>query len=266
MNNKNKKIVVCVSIIVAFLLRYPIKSEASDLEQPTTVTIEDNGKTDPVDPENPGEIVDPGPSPSINSSLRIDFVSSLDFGKVKIKDKNRVYPALAQNFYGNTEPRGSYVQISDRREIKSGWTLQLKQEIQFRHTQTKNKKEQDLTGTVLSLDNGWANSITGNPKPEVYRNTILLNNIGQSYEVATSKKDVGKGIWTINFGASIDNQNGQKDTLIPALNEKGEVIMDSVFQKPAYYNSAITLSIPDSIKIYPVQYQTELTWILSELP
>ena len=266
MNDKNKIIVVCVSIIAVSLMGHPFKSEASELDQPTIVTIEDDGKTDPVDPENPGEIVDPGPTPSINSSLRIDFVSSLDFGKVKIKEKNRVYSALAQNFHGNTEPRGSYVQISDRREVKSGWTLQVKQETQFSHVQAKNKKEQELTGAVLSLDNGWANSITGNPKPNVYRNTILLNNIGQSYEVATSKKDAGKGIWTINFGASKENQNGQKDTLIPALNERGEAIMDLVFQKPAYYNSAITLSIPDSIKIYPVQYQTELTWILSELP
>ncbi|MFD1901710.1 hypothetical protein GQR36_20090 [Enterococcus termitis] len=26
------------------------------------------------------------------------------------------------------------------------------------------------------------------------------------------------------------------------------------------------LSVPDGVKIHPVQYQTELTWILAELP
>lgn len=242
------------------------EADASELKHAGKVTITDKAPTTPVDPENPETIVDPGPSPATTDSLRIDYVSSLDFGTALIKSTDRNYKALAQNFNGKTEPRGNYIQISDRREIKSGWTLQVKQTSQFRNEDIQVNQEKELTGAVLSLDKGWANSITGNPKPEVFRNTITLSNIGQSYEVATAKKDSGKGIWTIAFGASKENQNGQSNTLSPLVDPKGQPIIDSSYNKTVYSNSAITLNIPDSIKIYPVTYQTELTWILSEFP
>lgn len=257
---------IMMAVGMIFLAFNTGKIDVLALGQPGKVNVTDREPSAPVDLEYPETIVDPGPSPSTKGALRIDFISSLDFGIASIQSKDRNYKALAQNFIGETGPRGSYVQISDRREIKSGWSLQVKQKMQFRNESIPNDDEKELTGAVLSLDRGWANSITGNPAPNVTRNTVSLKNIGQTYEVATSTENSGKGIWTIAFGASQKNEHGQKNTLTPLFDQNGKAIVDQTFNKLAYTNSAITLSIPHSTNIYPVEYQTELTWILSEFP
>lgn len=239
---------------------------ASSLGQKGSVSVTDSGKTDPVDPEDPGEGTDPGESPSTSGTLRIDFVSSLRFGNAKITAKDRTFHALAQNFHDETSARGSYIQITDRRPDASGWTLQVKQNTQFHNSVIQNAAEQELTGAVLSLDKGWANSSGTSGIPTVTRNTIALSEIGAAYTVATASEGQGKGVWTIEFGASSGNTSGQENTLKALTDDEGNAVMDSSYSKQAYSNSAVSLKIPETTKIYPVQYQTELTWILAELP
>lgn len=98
------------------------------------------------------------------------------------------------------------------------------------------------------------------------RETIALNSIGSAYEVATARAGSGKGVWTIAFGASDTNSSKQPATLTPVVDQTGKPVIDSHYSKPVYSNSAITLSIPETTKIHPVEYQTEITWILAKLP
>ncbi|OJG96959.1 hypothetical protein RV18_GL001308 [Enterococcus termitis] len=242
------------------------KATADSLGQSGTVSVEGSSISNPIDPENPDDIADPGEGPSTEGPLRIDYVSSLDFGQAQLSDTNRTYTALAQQFLGETGPRGSYIQITDQRTISTGWTLQVKQNHQFRNTVIQEASEQELSGAVLSLDKAWANSNSISGSPTVTRETIALNSIDTAYELATATAGNGRGVWTIAFGASETNSNDMENTLSPVVDAAGNAVKDEFSGKPAYHNSAISLMIPTATKIYPVQYATEITWILAELP
>lgn len=235
--------------------------EAKELDGKGTVNVTDSGKSGIVDPEHPEQLVDPGEERSTGGSLRFDYVSALDFGKVKVGPKNRKFNSLAQNFMNKeTDARGFFLQISDFRDSKSGWTLQVKQESQF-----KTNDYDELSGAVLSFDNGWANNQSKKGTPTVTRNAISIDNIGQSYDVANATSGNGSGIWSVAFGASDKNINDQKKTLKPEKDQKGQPIIDSKYNKPIYRNSAVTLAIPESTKVLSKEYQTKLTWVLAEL-
>lgn len=242
--------------------------EGEQLEQKNSVTVVDAKTTKPVDPENPGNEVNPGgESPSTEGSLRIDYVPTLNFSTVPIKKKGRTYYALAQQFLDATPARGSYFQITDRRENASGWSIQVKQTRQFHNDTIKEENERELKGTVLSLDKGWANSHSRKAKPTVTRDTIAIESIDTAYTIATARSGEGKGVWTVEFGASGDNEAQQENTLVPLKDENGKPIMDPVCPtKQAVANTAISLNIPDAIKVHPVEYQMELTWLIGQLP
>lgn len=241
-------------------------ANADSLDGKGAVTVEGSVVTPPVDPENPGNVIDPGDGPSTEGALRIDYVSSLDFLSTQITKTNRIYSAAAQQFFSDTGPRGSYIQITDQRAESTGWTIQVKQNYQFKNAVIQEPTERELQGAVLSLDKAWANSSGTSQAPTVTRETIALNGIGTAYELARADAGNGRGVWTIAFGASEANTSNQTNTLSPILDEKGDVLIDPLYQKPIYSNSAITLTIPDSTKIHPVQYDTEITWILGALP
>ncbi|WP_348921399.1 WxL domain-containing protein [Enterococcus rotai] len=237
----------------------------ASLEQSGTVSVIDGGAS-LQDPENPEVPTDPGPGTAESGPLRIDYVSPLHFGERKIRATDRVYPALAQQFFTEIGPRGSYVQLTDQRALSTGWSLQVKQETQFHNPIIQETGEQELKGAVLSLDKGWANSSSSSEAPVVTRETIALNTIGSTYEVATAAAGTGQGVWTISFGASDTNTGHQKPTLTPVKDEAGRPILEKEFNKPAYQNSAITLTIPETTVIHPVHYETKITWLLAELP
>lgn len=225
-----------------------------------------------VDPEKPDEIVDPGQGPSTIGDLRIDFVSSLDFGKTAVSQKldngkkERVYNAMAQTFISNTNPRGSYIQITDQRAKSNGWTIQVKQNYQFRNSIIQDVAEQELRGAEISLDKGWANSSSASKGPIVTRETMTMAAMDTYYQVATARQEEGKGTWLISFGASGENKKNQENTIKPLKNELGELLLDEQEEKPVYSNSAVSLRIPENIKIHPVEYETTFTWVLGALP
>ncbi|MDN3675927.1 WxL domain-containing protein [Flavobacterium paronense] len=217
-----------------------------------------------IDPEHPGESADPGGSPYTTGDLRIDYVPKFEFWKVKRVKTDQVYYGNAQLFHGNTGVRGNYIQLSDYRATGGGWTLQVRQETQFRNEGTINK---ELKGAVISLDKSWANSTSSSTAPLVSKEVIQMNRIGETYNLAEAKKGTGEGTWAIIFGATNDNSQKMKNTLVPKLDSKGNPVVDSNFEnKPIYENTALSLSIPGATKKDLVTYQTVITWILSELP
>lgn len=240
-------------------------AESKALDGTGTIKFEGEYPQDITDPENPDEIVDPGETPQLKGNLRIDFVPKLDFYQNKISDKDETYYANAQNFFGATKPRGNYVQVTDLRAKPTGWTLQLRQEIQFTNNETEHK---EIKGAMLSLDKSWVNSTKDlSEAPQLSKEIINVDNIGASYNLAQANVGQGGGTWLISFGASEQNSSNQKNTLEPRLDKDGQAVLDPIFdKKPVYLNQAISLSIPGKTVIDPVPYTTVLTWILAELP
>lgn len=242
-------------------------AEASGLNGKTTITFEgENGETPIRDPENPTKIVDPGNSPKTNGKLRFDFVPQFDFWNAAVKsdNQNEIYYGNAQHFHGDTTPRGNFIQISDYRDTAEGWVLQVRQEKQFYNEHAKNK---ELKGATLSLANSWVSSTRDlSEAPSVPKNGIILDNIGQTYNLAEAKKGTGGGTWQVVFGMSEDYA-GTQSSLSPRKGNDGESLSHGTFEnKPVYQNKALSLQIPGATKIDPVPYQTMITWTLSELP
>ncbi|MEI5994259.1 WxL domain-containing protein [Candidatus Enterococcus mansonii] len=228
-------------------------------------TEDSGGKVGIKDPEYPQIIVDPGPSPSTAGDLRIDFVPQLDFSTNKISTKGMSLPVNAQLFLDETPARGNFIQVTDERPKALGWSLQMRQEMQFQNMNTANN---EIKGAFLSFDKSWANATTDlSQGPVVSKEVIEVNSIGETYTLANAKSGNGSGTWSISFGASENNPFHLENTLIPRVNQKGEAILNSDFaNKQIYQNNAITLNIPAATKIDAVDYTTVITWILSELP
>lgn len=241
-------------------------ANASSQDAHGNVTIDEKGSSDLLDPEFPDQVVDPGSGYSTEGSLRIDYVSDLSFGTQKIKADDRVYHSLAQQFHSDTNPRGYYIQISDFSSESAGWNLTVTQATQFKSDIIQDMDSQELEGAVLSFDKGWANSNGSSNPPNVTRDAMQINEMGIAYNVATSSKGEGKGTWLIEFGASEDNESDQTSTLSLLKDDKGKDVIDSKYNKPAYSNSAVSLTVPKETKIYPVQYTTTLIWTLEASP
>ncbi|WP_430597942.1 WxL domain-containing protein [Enterococcus sp. AZ177] len=230
------------------------------------VNVEFSGRKDVKsgvkDPENPDEAVDPGIANGTQGPLRIDFVPQLDFGKGKVVNKKVIFPVNAQQFKGSTTSRGQFIQVSDYRPNPTGWALQIRQEEQF-----KSAENNTLKGAILSFDNSWTNSKTNAAQaPDVSKEVIHLNNIGETYDLAKAEFGKGGGTWSIVFGASGENSSGQKATLAPKLDDQGKPVIDQKLKKNIYSNSAVKLAIPEAEEIKAGTYSTVLTWIISELP
>ena len=238
-----------------------VNAATTGFETDGKVRVEASQTTTPLDPENPLTPVDPGESPSTEGDLRIDFVSAINFASAEITKTNRHYLSLAQLFHDETPARGTYVQVTDLRQGTPGWSLQLKQETQF-----KNGDNVELNGAVLSFDKGWANSGGTGQGPSVFRDTIALDAIGSSYQVASASKGAGNGTWLVSFGASETNQYNQENSLSVLKTSEGKEVVDKLFNKPSFTNSAVSLSVPDKTTILPGDYQTNLTWILQATP
>lgn len=234
-----------------------------------SVRFQGRKPTNPVDPENPLMPVTPGGGGSTEGDLRFDFAPSINFGSHKItEDGERLFYAHAQMYHDGTEPRGNHVQITDHRNEPSGWSLQVRQEHPFRNESVAEETEKELKGSILSFDNGWANSAhTAEVPPKLTKDTLQIDAAATTYLIATAEAGEGCGTWLITFGASQDNEHEQPATLSQKLDEKGNPVFDEMYgEQPVYHNEAVSLMIPDSVKLHPGKYQTELTWILAALP
>ncbi|WP_270279470.1 WxL domain-containing protein [Vagococcus bubulae] len=267
MNHNIKRVLpytLCVLLMIVF--DGHIVNAQGELGHNGSVKVEVSDKTPPVDPENPDKPTDTDTDYSTSGDLRIDFVSPLNFGANKITKTNRKYAALAQQFDGKLDARANYIQITNQQESKSGWSLQVKQNRQFTSVTKDKYLKEELKGAILSLDKGWANSISESRPPTVTRETIAINEMEMAYEVASAKPNEARGTWLISFGASDKNTKNQSPTLSPVVDENNNQLIDAKTKKPLIRNSAVTLTVPDSTNIQPVSYETELTWVLGRLP
>ncbi|EOL50470.1 WxL domain-containing protein [Enterococcus caccae] len=266
---KKNWLLVLLFFSISFVSSLAPSSAQAESQDQGDMDISFKGMLDPgygiLDPEHPEKTLNPGVDYGKTSGpLRIDFVPNFQFGRSAINLSNMSYSANALLFEGEIAPRGQFIQISDYREGQTGWSLQVRQDTQF--TNIKDSKTQ-LDGAVLSFDNSWVSTRNGaSRQPDVSKEVIRLDNLGETYTLAHSPKGTGNGTWSIVFGASKDNPEDESGTINPRLDKNGNIISDPQENQALYMNNAVRLSLPGKTKKKPGTYATVLTWIISELP
>ncbi|MDT1958938.1 WxL domain-containing protein [Carnobacterium divergens] len=188
--------------------------------------------TDPTNPVNPIDPTDPeGPNPGTNGPLSIDYASSFDFGENKITSKDEVYLAAPQAFTSGTEGP-NYVQVTDNRGGAQGWSLQVKQNGQF-----KSESGKELTGAMISFMNGEAVSASDSKTPSIVLDKFDLtgNGTGAAQNIVSASEGEAAGTWIYRFGDE---------------NTKGE---------------SVSLSVPGKTTKVAESYSTSLTWTLTDV-
>ncbi|BAL62945.1 WxL domain-containing protein [Melissococcus plutonius] len=196
----------------------------------------DTTPTNPLEPINPngGEPIIPGDQkPGTSGPLSIDYASSLDFGTQKISSQDKDYKAKPMTYKDSTgkEKTGpNDVQITDNRGTKAGWTLQVKQDGQF-----KTADNQELTGAQITFNNGHVISTSNDLALKIKPETIVMTP-GQATNVMGASAGHGAGTYIMAWG--------DKDTA----------------------DSSIHLSVPGKTDKYAKEYKTTFTWTLTETP
>lgn len=224
-----------------------------------TEFIPGNDPVDPVDPVDPDPdkpvvpwdptTPDNKPEPGTEGPLSLDFASSFDFGVNEISNKDMVYMANPQYFWneegtGKDEEmvRPNYVQITDNRGTNEGWTLNLKQETQFKNDSATHK---ELNGSVIDFVLGTPNSKSENKEtesPVSYGYTITP---GESVTVMSATEGAGAGTWT---------------------NAWGDVEEVSIKDEKVLKNTGVKLKVPGKTVKDAVKYTTQFTWTLTNVP
>ncbi|MDT1940383.1 MULTISPECIES: WxL domain-containing protein [Carnobacterium] len=199
--------------------------------------------TDPTNPLIPGTPVTPNPSdphePGTAGPLSIDYVSNFHFGTATIDDADKIYYAQLDSVVDKTTGLPlqvpNYVQVTDKRGNNAGWKLLVKQNGQFKTTDTN---KTPLDNAQLHLSAGTPLSVV----PILFSPTTTAVNLdptgAASSTVMTAVANKGFGTWTSSFGA--DNVGGL---------------------------TGVSLNIPMvSTKVSNVQYKTTLTWNLEDSP
>lgn len=158
---------------------------------------------DPRDPLNPDVDVDPDNRPTLPENqglISIDFISQFDFGYVPIRSSQAYYPALPQKLRNaEDDPAGgerpNYVQISDRREESTGWTLSARlDEAGF-----VSEEGHQLRGVQLLLNNiRMATTSSNTSSAPTYWESRELN-AGRQI-LAKAEEGQGSGTWIQRFG------------------------------------------------------------------
>lgn len=225
-----------------------------------------NDGNEVVDPEKPDEKIDVEEEEGTNNNtkkgtLRVDFVSHLDFGATnKIKTGAGEYfasPTVGTNKDGEEVKRGNFVQVTDQRgDGIKGWKLSAKVTSPFTNT-----AGDVLDGAKLTYSNPFVNSDqtdkTNLPTPT---SSVVLDTTGTttnsevmlSADAATKQ---GWGAYTIEYGR-------------PALDADDKVVEDGttgVVTQPTMAES-VKLDVPANtpLKIGDA-YQATILWTIAEL-
>lgn len=166
--------------------------------------------------------------------------STFEFGTQAVGEDEQTLYAKAQDFSGSNAKTPTYLQISDNRGSRTGWSLRVVEKEQT--SQTK-RKQRAYQGASLSLKDPVAISSSNSEKPIVYEQADLIPD-AQSV-IATAPVDSGAGTWVIRWGGQEDLLTTERDILTP----KVQLIVPKI----------------NDDKL-PPSYTITLNWILSNLP
>ncbi|QBO36382.1 WxL domain-containing protein [Periweissella cryptocerci] len=257
--------VICAAIcIVGFAI--PNASAADDTVNYTTATHvklhENTDNNSQVDPESPTNVVTPadpnGHKPGVGTAgpLSIDYVSSLNFGMQKTSTVAQQYAAYATIISMDTSKKyvAPYVQVTDNRAMKTGWSLKVAQS-----TWTSDDSKQ-LNGATLSL--GTQGALTNNLEepytngdyaPVPVNDDIELDDSGEQQIVMTAEESKGFGTWVKTFGALASSSSA-----FPT--EQND------FTNMPLTTGGAQLTVPESNTAGDNTYTTTLTWTLEDTP
>ncbi|MBP1047587.1 WxL domain-containing protein [Enterococcus sp. BWM-S5] len=218
---------LCSAALVATVLfgsasaAFAEDGDATKLTSNGTITYEEDNTTNPpVDPENPGEEVDPEEPIIVNPDggpLAVDAVTALNFKTQKAVTTDQTYFAeQVEVLKGGVSDgtRGNYVQVTDKRLASSSnprtaWTLSAKMTQQFTSGSVV------LDGATLTYTNPYIDGAGDDAQKPVLGSTasnFVLSESGNSVNVmGTADGTTGFGTWTIEFGSSA-GVNGADDT------------------------------------------------------
>lgn len=204
-----------------------------------TPSVDPTDPVDPNDPSSPIKPIDPinpetEPTPGTKGPLSIDYASTLDFGTQKITSKDEVYMAKAQKYLtkDKQEKNGpNFVQVTDNRGTEAGWTLQVKQNGQFKTADSK-----ELTGAEVVFKNGNVVTASASAKP-TGQAKITTDTDGSLQNVMAAKVGQGAGTFLHNWGT--DAETAAK---------------------------SIELHVPGATTKYAKEYSTTFTWVLTDAP
>ncbi len=236
---------------------------AAELSSDGRVTFEagTGGGPGPIDPVDPPTPVDPypDPEPGTDGPLSIDFVAGFEFGSNEISTEDRTYYAIAQKVKMSTtglyEYRPNYVQVTDNRGTNDGWRLKVKQEGQFTSSDA-NAVNTELTGAVISMDDGWVNTMMETTTDGVTTSKVVLDPEGAASTVMTAQKGKEAGTWFGIYGAQDDLQN---------TDAYGNTVQDD-HGDTTMFNPSVTLELPGKTLKDAVTYTTALRWTLEDTP
>lgn len=214
--------------------------------------IPSTGTTNPIDPTNPTNPKPEKPNPvkpGTEGPLSIDFASDFDFGTQEITTEDKVYMAKAQTYVDSEKETPNFVQITDKRGSNAGWSLNVKQEHQFKNEETQNKY---LEGASIKFAAGEVVSNGKGKKPSVHE-AVLDSEKGSFHKVMTAEKTEGSGTWAKLFGSSDGLVEVEKE------DDKGNIVKEK-------RDSGVTLSIPGATQKDAVEYNTTLNWQLTNEP
>lgn len=215
--------------------------------QATVRFEEDPSQELPTDPLNPGQpIVPEGPGGGgTEGPLSIDFASNFHFGNARISPlKTVVHKAIAQDT--NLGYRPLFVQVTDKTGKHQGWTLSVRQNGQFKN------EERELAGAELSLTGGQLATVSQATDPSTVTEKFKLNpeGTGDSQVIVKANVDEGAGQYVYRFGDGTD------------LEEVKDTFGDLLYQTTSH----VTLTIPAGSNVIKGNYETQLTWTLSNVP
>ncbi|MBQ0137740.1 MAG: WxL domain-containing protein [Kurthia sp.] len=203
---------------------------------------------DPTDPTNPNPETPVPPKEGTEGPLSIDFASDFDFGTQEITTEDKVYKAKPQAYEDSEKITPNFVQITDKRGSNAGWSLNLKQDYQFKNDTTQNK---EIEGAELRFLAGSLVTDGKGIKPTTHEAKLDATN-GSYSKIMTAKATEGSGTWLSSFG-------GQELVDEDVLNEENEVVTEK-------RDAGVTLSIPGTTQTDAVEYETTLTWQLTNEP
>ncbi len=223
-------------------------AHGGDVTTKGNIIFEENALvTPPVDPENPDKEVEPEKdkdqpdpiSPGTPGPLSIDHASHINFGKVMKSGNAQTYyanPVIVKDGADDLE-RGPYVQVTDNRGTKAGWSLSVKQKAQFAQGAS------ELEGAVLSLKDGEIRSSSSTDG--VINHDIKFENFDEVYPVLGAQETFGAGTFTNQFGK------------VAEMDVNGETVKKV---------ESVSLHIPADLIIEDGLYSTDLEWVLTDTP
>lgn len=242
-----------VAALLASGVAVGIEADAAENKTYTTkgdITFEQSTEPEqPVyplnpDPENPVSPTDPtdpnGPGVGTQGPISIDYVSSLDFGKQEISNKNQTYFAKPQTFTTGQDDTPNYMQITDKSGKVAGWRLSVEQKTAFT-AQSADATNKEIVGAEISLNaaDGKISSNSNSLAPTA--KNITLDGAGSTADILAADVGKGAGLWVATLGEL-------------------ETIDDEVV------NTGASLMIPGSSQTDADKYTTELVWKVENVP